>query len=130
MINRPIGLEAAVRASQNEIRNLEQAATEAANKHKSATELQHTKQTTIDHLTHYNQLLKKQILSRRQILDRLESTELEHDERVDLDTNNETVKLDRSKKDREHRRIIRRAEREQELKQHALDSQRKSEAEV
>lgn len=124
MINRPIGLEAAVRASQNEIRNLEQAATEAANKHKSATKLQHTKQTTIQHLTHYNHLLKEQILSRRQILDRLESTALEHDERVDLDTNDETVKLDRKKKDMEHRRIIRRAEREQELKQHTLDSQR------
>lgn len=63
-------------------------------------------------------------MSRRQILDRLESTELEHDERVDLDTNNETVKHDRRKKDMEHRRIIRRAERgQQELKQHTLESQ-------
>lgn len=122
-INRPIGLEAAVRASQNEIRNLEQAATDATNKHKSATTLQHTEQTTIDHLTHYNQLLKEQILSRRQILDRLESTELEH-ERVDLDTNNDTIKHDRKKKDMRHRRVIWRAEREQqELKQHTLESQ-------
>lgn len=63
-------------------------------------------------------------MSRRQILDRLESSELEHDERVVLDTNNETVEHDRRKKDMEHRRIIRRAEHEQqELKQHNLESQ-------
>lgn len=123
MINRPIGLEAAVRASQNKIKNLEQAATEATNKHKSATTLQRTEQTRIYHLTHYNQLLKEQILSRRQILDRLESTELEH-EQADLDKNNQTGKQDRRKKDMEHRRIIWRAECEQqELKQHTLESQ-------
>lgn len=124
IVNRPIGLEAAIRASQNEIRNLEQAAIEATNEHKSATTLQRTEQTTTDHLTHYNQLLKKQILSRRQILDRLESTELEHDGRVDLDTNNETFKHDRRKRDIENQRNIWRAEREQqELKQHSLESQ-------
>lgn len=123
MINRTIGLEAAVQASQNKIRNLTQAATDSTNKHKSATTLQRTEQTTIDHLTHYNQLLKEQILSRRQILDRLESTELQH-ERVDSDTNNERVKHDRRQQDMEHRRIIWRAEREQqELKQHTLESQ-------
>lgn len=123
MINRTIGLEAAVQASQNEIRNLAQAATDSTNKHKSATTLQRTEQTTIDHLTHCNQLLKEQILSRRQILDRLESTKLQH-ERVDSDTNNERVKHDRRQKDMEHRRIIWRAEREQqELKQHTLESQ-------
>lgn len=78
----------------------------------------------MDQLTHYNQLLKEQILSRRRILDRLESTELEHDERVELDTNIETVKHDRRKKDMEHRRILRRAERKhQELKQQILESQ-------
>lgn len=87
-INRPIGLEAGVRASQIRIRNLEQAARDATNEHKSATTLLRTEQIPIDHLTHYNQLLKEQILSRRQILDRLENTELEH-ERIDPDTNNE-----------------------------------------
>lgn len=121
-INRMIGLDAAVQASQNKIRNLTQAATDSTIKHKSATTLQRTEQTTIDHLTHYNQLLKEQILSRRQILDRLESTELQH-ERVDSDTNNERVKHDRRQKDMEHRRIIWRAKREQqELKQHTLES--------
>lgn len=123
MINRPIGLEAAVRASQIQIRNLEQAARDATNEHKSATTPLRNEQTTIDHLTYYNQLLKEQILSRRQILDRLENTELEH-EPIDPDTNNETVKHDRGRKDMEYRRIVYRAEREQqELKQRTLESQ-------
>ena len=88
-INRPIGLEATVRkASQIQIRKLEQDARDATKDHKSATALLRTEQMPIDHLTHYNQLLKEQILSRRQILDRLENTELEH-ERIDPDSNNE-----------------------------------------
>lgn len=124
MINRPIGLEAAVRASQIQLRTLKQAARDATNEHKSANTLLRTEQTTIDHLTRYNQLLKEQILSRRQILDRLENTELE-DERIDADTNNETVKHNR-RKDMEYRRIAWRAEREQqELKQRTLESQLK-----
>lgn len=122
MINRPIELEAAVRASQIQINNLEQAARDATSERNSATTLLRTEQTTIDHLTHYNQLLKAQILSRRQILDRLENIELEH-ERIDPDTYNKAVKRDR-KKGMEYRRNVWRAEREQqELKQRTLESQ-------
>lgn len=87
-INRSIGLEAAVRASQIQIRKLEQDARDVTKDHKSATTLLRTEQMPIDHLTHYNQLLKEQILSRRQIFDRLENTAREH-ERIDPDTNNE-----------------------------------------
>lgn len=123
IINQPIGLEAAVQASQIKIRNLEQAATDATKERKSAATLLCSEQTATDHLTHYHQLLKEQVLNRKQILDRLENTELEH-ERIDSDTNNETIKHDRRKKDMEHRRIVWRAEREQqELKQHTLESQ-------
>lgn len=103
-INRPIGLEAAVRkASQIQIRKLEQDARDATKDYKSTTALLRTEQMPIDHLTHYNQLLKEQILSRRQILDRLENTELEH-EQIDPDTNNEH-------------------EQQQKLKQSTLESQ-------